>query len=108
MLEDDKLFSAMKKDVNSFEEKCYWIGKSSMRSWKRLVLEQIEEMAASERKKRRSSQKSLSESELEDISKAELDSSTKEEMNVDAQNAANEKKAEDESAGTCRQQKIYR
>ncbi|KAK3102469.1 hypothetical protein FSP39_011588 [Pinctada imbricata] len=66
MHEDDKMFGCMKKDVNPMEEKCYWVGKSSMRSWKRLVLEQIEEMAAAERKQQNYNRRTMSESEMED------------------------------------------
>ncbi|XP_048741097.1 ubiquitin carboxyl-terminal hydrolase 48-like [Ostrea edulis] len=44
MIEDEKLFNTMKKmEIPSLTEPAYWVGKSSMRSWKRLVLEQLED-----------------------------------------------------------------
>lgn len=44
MVEDEKLFNTMKKiEDPMMMESAYWVGKSSMRSWKRLVLEQLED-----------------------------------------------------------------
>lgn len=43
MIEDEKLFSTMKKMEDPMTEPAFWVGKSSMRSWKRLVLEQLED-----------------------------------------------------------------
>ncbi|XP_061187615.1 ubiquitin carboxyl-terminal hydrolase 48-like [Saccostrea echinata] len=43
MVEDEKLFSTMKKVEVSPNEPAFWVGKSSLRSWKRLVLEQLED-----------------------------------------------------------------
>lgn len=42
MTEDDKLFSAMTK-TNNIAGDCYWVGKASFRSWKKMVLEQLGE-----------------------------------------------------------------
>ena len=44
MVEDEKLFNTMKKiEDPMMMDSAYWVGKSSMRSWKRLVLEQLED-----------------------------------------------------------------
>lgn len=42
--EDDKYVTAVMK-TNFYEEKCYWIGKGSFRSWRRLAVERLEEEA---------------------------------------------------------------
>lgn len=42
MTDDDKLFSSMTK-TNIISGPCYWVGKASFRSWKKMVLEQLGE-----------------------------------------------------------------
>lgn len=43
MIEDEKLFSIMKKMEDFIVEFLFWVGKLFFRSWKRFVLEQLED-----------------------------------------------------------------